>query len=134
MGHDDCIQFRELRTDVVDNQIDTLTKAFQGLTVSCARCHDHKIDPIPTEDYYALYGILNSSRPVTRTLNLHDPGAASRSSMVQLKGQIRKELADVWLKETSLLARQLATALAWRRDAKDGADSAADLDSLRIGL
>jgi hypothetical protein len=134
MGHDDCIQFRELRTDVVDNQIDTLTKAFQGLTVSCARCHDHKIDPIPTEDYYALYGILNSSRPVTRTLNLQGPSAAARSRLVQLKGQIRIELADAWLKETSLLGRQLAASLAWRQDAKDGAHAAADLDALRVNL
>lgn len=134
MGHDDCIQFRELRTDVVDNQIDTLTKAFQGLTVSCARCHDHKIDPIPTEDYYALYGILNSSRPVTRTLNLQGPGEASRSRLLQLKAQIRTELADAWLKEASTLGRQLAAALAWRQDAKDGAQLAAGLDPLRIGL
>ena len=134
MGHDDCIQFRELRTDVVDNQIDTLTKAFQGLTVSCARCHDHKIDPIPTEDYYALYGILNSSRPVTRTLNLQGPSAESRARLVQFKRQIRRELADAWLKETSLLGRQLAAALAWGGDATDGADAAADLDPLRVGL
>ncbi|HUQ94056.1 MAG TPA: PSD1 and planctomycete cytochrome C domain-containing protein [Bryobacteraceae bacterium] len=134
MGHDDCIQFRELRTDVVDNQIDTLTKAFQGLTVSCARCHDHKIDPIPTEDYYALYGILNSSRPVTRTLNLQGPSEASRSRLLQLKGEIRKQLADAWLKETSLLSRQLAAAFAWRTDAKDGALAAAHLDPLRVNL
>ena len=69
MGHDDCIEFREIRTDVVDDQIDTLTRAFQGLSVACARCHDHKLDPIPIEDYYALYGILNSARPVTSTLD-----------------------------------------------------------------
>ena len=78
MGHDNCNQFPEIRTDVVDNQIDTLTKAFQGVTVSCARCHDHKIDPIPTEDYYALYGVLNSSRPVTRTIDLSGPDEATR--------------------------------------------------------
>jgi cytochrome c553 len=47
LGHDDCIRFRQIRTDVVDNQIDTLGKAFQGLTIACARCHDHKLDPIP---------------------------------------------------------------------------------------
>ncbi len=134
MGHDDCIQFRELRTDVVDNQIDTLTKAFQGMTVSCARCHDHKIDPIPTEDYYALYGILNSSRPVTRTLNLQGPSEASRTHLLLLKGKIRKELSDAWLKETSSLGRQLTTALAWRHDAKDGASLTTDLDPLRVNL
>ena len=68
-GHDDCIMFREIALDVIDNEIDTLTKTFQGLTVSCARCHDHKLDPIPTEDYYGLYSILNSSRVVTHTID-----------------------------------------------------------------
>ena len=48
--------------DVVDEQIDTLSKAFLGLTVACARCHDHKFDPILTTDYYALAGILASTR------------------------------------------------------------------------
>ncbi len=132
MGHDDCIQFREIRTDVVDNQIDTMTKAFQGVTVSCARCHDHKIDPIPTEDYYALYGILNSSRPITRTLNMRGPGEAARASLVQLKSKIRVELADAWLKETSALGAQLTAALAWRKDSQDGV--ASNLDPLRINL
>ena len=48
--------------DVVDEQIDTLSKAFLGLTVACARCHDHKFDPILTSDYYALAGIFASTR------------------------------------------------------------------------
>jgi hypothetical protein len=46
----------------IDDTIDNLGKTFLGLSVSCARCHDHKFDPIPTKDYYALYGIFNSSR------------------------------------------------------------------------
>src|SRR6185503_6305840 len=116
MGHDDCIQFRELRTDVVDNQIDTLTKAFQGVTVSCARCHDHKIDPIPTEDYYALDGIINSSRPVSRTLNVGDPAAGQRARLGELKLAIRQRLAAEWLRETSDLARYLEAALGWLDD------------------
>lgn len=49
------------RADTVDNQLDVLGKAFLGLTVACARCHDHKFDPIPTRDYYALAGILHST-------------------------------------------------------------------------
>ena len=48
--------------DVVDEQIDTTAKAFLGLTVACARCHDHKFDPILTTDYYALAGIFASTR------------------------------------------------------------------------
>ncbi|MBI3466344.1 MAG: PSD1 domain-containing protein, partial [Planctomycetes bacterium] len=47
--------------DVIDDQIDTVTRGFLGLTVACARCHDHKYDPIPTADYYSLYGVFASS-------------------------------------------------------------------------
>ncbi len=55
----------------IDNQIDVMCKTFLGLTVACARCHDHKFDAISTEDYYALAGYLQSSR---RQLALLDPG------------------------------------------------------------
>jgi hypothetical protein len=54
----------KLRMDVVDEQIDTIGKAFLGLTLGCARCHDHKFDPVPTSDYYALAGILMSTRTI----------------------------------------------------------------------
>jgi len=46
----------------IDDTIDNLGKTFLGLSVSCARCHDHKFDPIPQRDYYALYGVFNSVR------------------------------------------------------------------------
>ena len=52
----------KLVMDLVDEQIDVLTRAFLGLTVGCARCHDHKFDPIPARDYYALAGIFKSTR------------------------------------------------------------------------
>lgn len=51
----------KLIMDVVDEQIDTIGKAVLGLTLGCARCHDHKFDPIPTADYYALAGIFRST-------------------------------------------------------------------------
>ena len=47
--------------DVIDDRIDTVSRGFLGLTVSCARCHDHKYDPIPTADYYSLYGVFAGS-------------------------------------------------------------------------
>jgi len=47
--------------DIIDDRIDVLTRGTMGLTVTCARCHDHKYDPIPTKDYYSLYGVLASS-------------------------------------------------------------------------
>jgi len=51
-----------LRMDIVDEQLDTMGRAFLGLTIGCARCHDHKFDPISARDYYALAGILRSTK------------------------------------------------------------------------
>ncbi|MBI3464782.1 MAG: DUF1549 domain-containing protein, partial [Planctomycetes bacterium] len=52
----------QLRMDVVDAQIEAVGRAFLGMTLGCARCHDHKFDPIPTTDYYALAGIFRSTK------------------------------------------------------------------------
>jgi hypothetical protein len=54
-------RFNGQLSDVINDRIDVTSKAFLGLTVTCARCHDHKFDPIPTADYYSLYGIFASS-------------------------------------------------------------------------
>ena len=53
---------RKLEMDIIDDQLDTLGKAFMGMTVGCARCHDHKFDPFTHEDYYALAAIFRSTR------------------------------------------------------------------------
>ena len=56
----------KLRVDVIDQQVDKVGKAFLGLTIGCARCHDHKFDPIPQRDYYALAGIFSSTESVRK--------------------------------------------------------------------
>src|SRR5690606_28702298 len=53
--------------DVVDEQIDLVGKVFLGMTIGCARCHDHKFDPIPTADYYALAGIFRSTQTMVHS-------------------------------------------------------------------
>jgi len=53
-----------LKLEIVDDQISTTSQAFLGLSVGCARCHDHKFDPIPTSDYYALAGIFGSTKVI----------------------------------------------------------------------
>jgi hypothetical protein len=58
-------QFLGNQNDVIDDRIDVVSRGLLGLTVSCARCHDHKFDPIPTRDYYSLHGIFNSSMEPT---------------------------------------------------------------------
>jgi hypothetical protein len=54
-------RFMNNQNDIIDDRIDVVTKGFLGLTAACARCHDHKFDPIPTADYYSLHGIFASS-------------------------------------------------------------------------
>ncbi len=64
-------RFLGVAHDIIDDRIDVLTRGTMGLTVSCARCHDHKFDPIPTQDYYSLYGVLAGT--TERTVALSAP-------------------------------------------------------------
>ena len=67
---------RQFMSDMVDEQIDTMTQSMLGLTVACARCHDHKSDPIPTHDYYAMAGMFYSTSTyygTQRVAQLHRP-------------------------------------------------------------
>ena len=59
LAEDDPVK---MEMDIVDEQLDTTARTFMGLTVGCARCHDHKFDPIPQADYYSLAGIFKSSK------------------------------------------------------------------------
>ncbi|MDE0292711.1 MAG: DUF1549 domain-containing protein, partial [Bryobacterales bacterium] len=64
--------------DMIDDRIDAITRGFLGLTVTCARCHDHKFDPILTREYYALYGVIKNSPepteyPLVAKEDPHDP-------------------------------------------------------------
>jgi len=61
---------RQFQMDLADEQIDATFQAFQALTVACARCHDHKFDPIPQKDYYALSGIFRSTETCYGTIRL----------------------------------------------------------------
>lgn len=87
-----------LTYDIIDDQIDVISKSMLGLTVACARCHDHKFDPIPTKDYYSLAGIFLSTdtrygggvkRPKNRSekselyLTLFDEPADSEIAAIQ---------------------------------------------------
>jgi hypothetical protein len=53
-------KFQGNKNDIINDQIDVVSKGFLGTTVTCARCHDHFFDPVPTRDYYSLYGVFNS--------------------------------------------------------------------------
>jgi hypothetical protein len=69
-------RFLNNQHDIIDDRIDVVTRGLMGLTVTCARCHDHKYDPIPTADYYSLYGVFASSQePSERPLLEYDPSS-----------------------------------------------------------
>jgi len=68
------------KADTVDNQLDVVGKTFFGLTVACARCHDHKFDPIPTADYYGMAGILHSTAMREAVIDSPERAAAIRAA------------------------------------------------------
>ena len=92
---------------VIENQIDVLGKAFQGLTIACARCHDHKFDPISQRDYTALYGILANSRPAQVQVDAPELLNKNRAELLALKSQIKSALADSWKESIPQLIAQL---------------------------
>jgi hypothetical protein len=93
------VDVRKDESDRIDNMIDVTTKTFQGLTVACARCHDHKFDPILTKDYYALYGIMESSRfsPVPATCSEKEEQSIIKVN--EIKTYVRRLIADQWMRE-----------------------------------
>ena len=92
---------------VVDNQIDVYSKAFLGLTVSCARCHHHKFDAISQDDFYALYGIFVSSRPGQVLIDSPERLEKNREQLQERHESIRKGLAAVWLEAADGISERL---------------------------
>ena len=78
---------KKLEMDIVDEQIDTIGRTFMGMTLGCARCHDHKFDPISTQDYYALAGIFKSTRTMESLVTLarwHEHSLTSERDQAEL--------------------------------------------------
>ncbi len=107
----------QLHADVVDHQVDKISRTFLGMSVRCARCHDHKFDPIPTRDYYAMAGIFHStlttrfdgrgvwSRIVTREL----PEIQEDQALAELErslAQVKQQKNDLELELNDLLSEQ----------------------------
>lgn len=105
----------KMRIDIVDEQIDTFSRTMLGVTLSCARCHDHKFDPLTQEDYYALAGILMSTRTmadeafVSKWMERPLPSAArdaQRQAHQQKIDAVRRRRADLWIAANEQLVRE----------------------------
>lgn len=90
-----------------DDTINAVTKAFLGLTVSCARCHDHKFDAISQRDYYALFGIFGSTRPGRRAIELPERLEEHQDALESLKPKIRHSLAKQWTSSVDEFVKRL---------------------------
>ena len=122
---------RQFALDVADEQIDAVSQAILGMTVACARCHDHKFDPIPQQDYYALAGIFTStdtrygtplniqnrhpSELIELPKNAHAPVAA-RSMTPAERAQKEKQLEDLKKEQQQFIAERVGQ----QRMAQDG--------------
>lgn len=110
-----CDDPDKMRRDIVDEQLDTMGRAFLGMTIGCARCHDHKIDPISIQEYYGLAGIFMSTKTLTKytvvaDFHEHDLTAdqvrQGWAKVKELEGQqSQKDLAQ---EERERLGRELA--------------------------
>lgn len=94
----------------VDDQVNAFSKAFLGMTISCARCHNHKFDAISQEDYYAIFGILASCRPGRREIDVPDLQRQQSSDLSQLKQRIRSQIASEWLSSIDQVKQRLTKA------------------------
>ncbi len=83
--------------DIIDDRIDVVTRGFLGMSVTCARCHDHKYDPVPITDYYSLYGIFASSSEPGELPLIGDPAANPKyQEFLAAKAEKEREV-DQWL-------------------------------------
>ena len=112
----------QLEMDYIDEQLEVLGRAFLGQTIGCARCHDHKFDPIPTRDYYALAGIFRNTVAME-----HD----NVSKWIEEPLPVETELAakfDAIAKEVKSVSRKVAEL----KKKKNGADPAKSVDIAKL--
>lgn len=95
----------KMEMDIIDEQIDTLGQAFLGLTIACARCHDHKFDPISTADYYALAGIFKSTKSMQSfaTIAKYNEKVLATDEEIQRKEKLDKAKAEKQVELDKLL-------------------------------
>ncbi len=104
--------FMNNQQDVIDDRVDVITRGLLGLTVTCARCHDHKFDPIPTSDYYSLYGVMASSvEPLVPPLFEDPPQTEAYAAFAKDLAERQRKLKEFM--DAKFAALVAAPARAW---------------------
>jgi len=103
-------------TDDWDERIDAVSRGLLGMTVACARCHDHKFDPIPTKDYYGLAGVFASSMRAERPTFDVDPAVEQRFLWVQRRLQDLRYSADLLTDEASTVVDSAPRVEKWKAE------------------
>jgi len=130
--HGDSLQFNGIHQEMLNNKIDAFSKAFQAMTVACARCHDHKLDAISQKDYYALAGVFMSSRWVANTADTPERNEPVLDDLLALKPKLRRAMAEWWLEELEDVPRYMTAALACVTGSPKAVDAAEGLDPIRL--
>jgi hypothetical protein len=99
-------RFLGVTHDIIDDRIDVVCRGTMALTVSCARCHDHKYDPIPTADYYSLYGVFDSSAERMVSLSEKPAGDADYQKELAAREQKLKDQLAASRREAAARARE----------------------------
>ena len=120
--HGDNADSEGVTQEAVANMIDTIGKGFLGTTLACAQCHDHMLDAVEQRDYYALAGVLMSTRYSARPVDAVDPNLGVIDELRNIKRQIRTELARLWLEATDTTKPGGAAAKIKAIDAKEKPD------------
>ncbi|MBM3823756.1 MAG: DUF1553 domain-containing protein [Verrucomicrobia bacterium] len=114
----------KMRLDVADEQIDVTMRGFQGLTVSCARCHDHKFDPISLRDYYALAGIFTSTASLRTGAEAAAPGPLRTPWMERpLESKEKQEAYEKHQREVAELSTRVRSAMQLKKTLPGGVSS-----------
>lgn len=105
--HGDNADAEGISQEAMANVIDTVGKGFLGMTLACAQCHDHKLDPISQREYYSLSGMFMSTRWSPRRVDAAEPNQRIVDRLRELKSQIRSELAGVWINSRPAIVEKI---------------------------
>jgi hypothetical protein len=112
VGNQDKVAQANIRAATIDDMITAASGAFLGLTINCARCHDHKFDPIPTEDYYRLRAAFEGVTHGRRVVATPEQRSAHAAALKPLNAELKRLQGE---REKSMLILKSEPKQPWRR-------------------